>query len=81
MKLETTGDENELLAERLRQTEKDLSHAHKEATNYQNMLQQSQSQFTTIERKYNKAKRLVREYQQREVDMVRILYIQIGHFL
>lgn len=71
MKLEATGNENELLAERLRQTEKDLSHAHKEATNYQNMLQQSQSQFTTIERKYNKAKRLVREYQQREVDMVR----------
>lgn len=35
------------------------------------MLQQSQSQFTTIDRKYTKAKRLVREYQQREVDMVR----------
>lgn len=76
MKLEATGNENELLAERLRQTEKDLSHAHKEAINYQNMLQQSQSQFTTIERKYNKAKRLVREYQQREVDMVRDIILQ-----
>lgn len=72
MKLETTGNENELLSERLRQTEKDLTQAQKESTNYQNMLQQSQSQFTTIERKYNKAKRLVREYQQREVDMVKI---------
>lgn len=37
------------------------------------MLQQSQSQFTTLDRKYSKAKRLVREYQQREVDMVRFI--------
>lgn len=35
------------------------------------MLQQSQTQFTALDRKYSKAKRLVREYQQREVDMVR----------
>lgn len=34
------------------------------------MLQQSQTQFTVLDRKYNKAKRLVREYQQRELDMV-----------
>lgn len=72
MKLETTGNESELLAERLRQTEKDLQNMKKEAVNYQNMLQQSQQQFTTLERKYNKAKRLVREYQQRELDMVSI---------
>lgn len=72
MKLETTGNESELLAERLRQAEKDLSQVRKDSTNYQNMLQQSQSQFTTLDRKYNKAKRLVREYQQREVDMVSI---------
>lgn len=71
MKLETTGNESELLAERLRQTEKDLAHMKKESINYQNMLQQSQTQFTTLDRKYNKAKRLVREYQQRELDMVR----------
>lgn len=70
VKLEATGNENELLAERLRQTEKDLSQTQKESVNFQNMLQQSQSQFTTLDRKYNKAKRLVREYQQREVDMV-----------
>lgn len=68
--MEATGNENELLAERLRQTEKDLSQTQKESVNFQNMLQQSQSQFTTLDRKYNKAKRLVREYQQREVDMV-----------
>lgn len=43
------------------------------------MLQQSQSQFVTIERKYTKAKRLVRDYQQREVDMVHQeeFYIQL----
>lgn len=70
MKLEATGNENELLAERLRQAEKDLIQAKKDSTNFQNMLQQSQSQFTTLDRKYSKAKRLVREYQQREVDMV-----------
>lgn len=58
------------MAERLRQAEKDLVQATKESTNFQNMLQQSQSQFTTLDRKYSKAKRLVREYQQREVDMV-----------
>lgn len=47
--------------------------------NYQNMLQLSQTQFTTLDRKYNKAKRLVREYQQREVDMVHQeeFYIQL----
>lgn len=70
--MEATGNENELLTERLRQTEKDLTQARKESSNFQNMLLQSQSQFTTLDRKYNKAKRLVREYQQREVDMVRL---------
>lgn len=61
-----------MLTERLRQTELELANIKKETINYQNMLQQSQSQFTTIDRKYTKAKRLVREYQQREVDMVNI---------
>lgn len=43
------------------------------------MLQQSQSQFVTMERKYIKTKRLVREYQQRESDMVHQeeFYIQL----
>lgn len=71
--MEATGNENELLTERLRQTEKDLTQSKKDSSNFQNMLQQSQSQFTTLDRKYNKAKRLVREYQQREVDMVSFL--------
>lgn len=71
--MEATGNENELLVERLRQAEKDLSQAKKESTNYQNMLQQSQIQFTTLDQKYIKVKRLVLEYQQREADMVRLI--------
>ncbi|XP_053955933.1 uncharacterized protein LOC128861659 isoform X6 [Anastrepha ludens] len=69
VKLETTGNENELLSERLRQSERELTNIKKEASNLQNMLQQSQAQYMTLDKKYNKAKRLVREYQQREVDM------------
>uniref|UniRef100_A0A1A9VN57 Neurabin-1 n=1 Tax=Glossina austeni TaxID=7395 RepID=A0A1A9VN57_GLOAU len=69
VKLETTGNENELLSERLRQSERELGNIKKEAANLQNMLQQSQAQYMALDKKYNKAKRLVREYQQREVDM------------
>ncbi|XP_017477051.1 PREDICTED: uncharacterized protein LOC108367039 isoform X2 [Rhagoletis zephyria] len=69
VKLETTGNENELLSERLRQSERELTNIKKEAANLQNMLQQSQGQYMALDKKYNKAKRLVREYQQREVDM------------
>lgn len=71
--MEATGNENELLVERLRQAEKDLSQAKKESTDHQNMLQQSQIQFTTLEQKYIKVKRLVLEYQQREADMVKFI--------
>uniref|UniRef100_A0A1I8Q7X3 Neurabin-1 n=1 Tax=Stomoxys calcitrans TaxID=35570 RepID=A0A1I8Q7X3_STOCA len=69
VKLETTGNENELLSERLRQSERELVNIKKEASNLQNMLQQSQAQYMALDKKYNKAKRLVREYQQREIDM------------
>lgn len=34
------------------------------------MLQQSQAQYMALDKKYSKAKRLVREFQQREADMV-----------
>ncbi|XP_037940025.1 uncharacterized protein LOC119672925 isoform X2 [Teleopsis dalmanni] len=69
VKLETTGNENELLNERLRQCERELTNIKKEALNLQNMLQQSQTQYMTLDKKYNKTKKLVREYQQREIDM------------
>lgn len=58
------------MAERLRQTDRELANIKKEASNYQNMLQQSQGQYMALDKKYNKAKRIVREFQQREVDMV-----------
>lgn len=70
-KLETNGNnEPELLAVRLLQSEKEMANIKKETINYQNMLQQSQTQLAAVERKYAKAKRLVRDFQQREVDMV-----------
>lgn len=70
MKLESTGNETELLTERLKQTERELVGIKREASNYQNMLQQSQAQYMAIDKKYNKAKRLIRDFQQREIDMV-----------
>ena len=75
MKLESTGSEAELLAERLRQTERELNNIKKEATNYQSMLQQSQTQYMALDKKYNKAKKIVREFQTREADMVCIIFI------
>lgn len=53
----------------MRQSERELNNIRKEAANLQNMLQQSQTQYMTLDKKYNKAKRLIREYQQREIDM------------
>jgi len=34
------------------------------------MLQQSQTQYATLERKYSKVKKMLREFQQRDRDMV-----------
>lgn len=59
-----------MLSERLKHVEDELSNIKRESNNYQNMLQQSQEQYTTLEKKYNKAKRLLRDFQQRERDMV-----------
>lgn len=59
-----------MLNERLKQVEIELANVKKETINYQNMLQQSQEQFSNMEKKYTKAKRLLRDYQQRDRDMV-----------
>lgn len=56
--------------QRLRDAENKLNVTKKEVTTYQNMLEQSQGQYMVLEKKYNKAKRLVREFQQRELDMI-----------
>lgn len=55
---------------KLKEAERNLLSARKEVQTYQNMLEQSQTQYLTLEKKYSKAKQLVREYQQRELDML-----------
>lgn len=68
--METTGNETQLLNERLKQTERELTNMKKEAVNYQNMLQQSQAQYMALDKKCTKLKKLVRDHEQREIDMV-----------
>ena len=72
IKYQTTCNETEIINEKLKQTERELTDIRKEANNYQNMLQQSQTQYATLERKYSKVKKMLREFQQRDRDMVRI---------
>jgi neurabin len=72
IKYQATCNETEVINEKLKQTERELADIRKEANNYQNMLQQSQTQYATLERKYSKVKKMLREFQQRDRDMVRI---------
>ncbi|KAL8573154.1 hypothetical protein ACOMHN_036139 [Nucella lapillus] len=66
---------------RLREVEKHLDSAKKENSQYQDMLEGSQGQyillekkmkvdFGALEKKYHKAKKLIKEYQQREKDFI-----------
>lgn len=55
---------------KLREAERSLMTTKKEVQTYQNMLEQSQTQYQSLEKKYSKAKQLVREFQQRELDML-----------
>lgn len=73
IRYQTISNETEILCEKLKQTERDLSDIRKEANNYQNMLQQSQTQYATLERKYSKVKKMMRDFQQRDRDMVSLL--------
>lgn len=70
MKYQATCNETEAINEKLKQTERELADIRKEANNYQNMLQQSQTQYATLERKYSKVKKMLRDFQQRDRDMV-----------
>lgn len=56
--------------QKLKEAENKLNISRKEVLTYQNMLEQSQGQYVVLEKKYSKAKRLVREFQQRELDMI-----------
>uniref|UniRef100_A0A6P7H1K1 Neurabin-1 n=1 Tax=Diabrotica virgifera virgifera TaxID=50390 RepID=A0A6P7H1K1_DIAVI len=60
----------EQATQKLKETERSLLTAKKEIQTYQNMLEQSQTQYQVLEKKYNRAKHLVREFQQRELDML-----------
>lgn len=72
IKYQATCNETEIINEKLKQTERELADIRKEANNYQNMLQQSQTQYATLERKYSKVKKMLRDFQQRDRDMVRL---------
>ncbi|KAF5288291.1 hypothetical protein FQA39_LY04059 [Lamprigera yunnana] len=56
--------------QKLKEAEGKLNSSRKEVVTYQNMLEQSQGQYIVLEKKYTKAKRIVREFQQRELDMI-----------
>ncbi|XP_066992764.2 uncharacterized protein Spn isoform X2 [Anabrus simplex] len=75
--LEQNGADNEEYLERLqrsplriREMERMIITTKKEVSNYQDMLEQSQGQYITLEKKYCKAKKLLREFQQREQDLL-----------
>ncbi|XP_076458534.1 LOW QUALITY PROTEIN: uncharacterized protein LOC143292231 [Babylonia areolata] len=72
---------HEEAVQRLREVEKQLESARKENSQYQDMLEGSQGQyillekkmkadFGALEKKYHKAKKLIKEYQQREKDFI-----------
>lgn len=56
--------------QKLQELERSLNASRKELITYQNMLEQSQNQYSDLEKKYTKAKHLVREFHQRELDML-----------
>ncbi|KAL3855250.1 hypothetical protein ACJMK2_014466 [Sinanodonta woodiana] len=69
------------MAMRLRDVEKSLENAMKEKNHYQDMLEGSQGQYiglekkmkgsyTALEKKYHKAKKLIKDYQLREKDFI-----------
>ncbi|XP_055608890.1 neurabin-1 isoform X2 [Uranotaenia lowii] len=79
IKYQQSCNEAELLAERMKQTERELANIKKEANNYQNMLQQSQAQYVTLEKKYGRVKKLLRDYQHRERDMIQFQEYYLQH--
>lgn len=51
---------------RLEEVERTLENVRKEVMTYQDMLEESQGQYIALEKKYYKAKKLIRQFQQRE---------------
>ncbi|XP_053688324.1 protein piccolo isoform X2 [Sabethes cyaneus] len=79
IKYQQSCNEAELLAERMKQTERELANIKKEANNYQNMLQQSQTQYAALEKKYGRVKKILRDYQHRERDMIQFQEYYLQH--
>ncbi|XP_021929346.1 uncharacterized protein LOC110834470 isoform X3 [Zootermopsis nevadensis] len=77
VEMEQSGLDSEEFLEKLRQStmklremEHSLLAAKKDVASYQDMLEQSQGQYIALEKKYCKAKKLLREFQQREQDLL-----------
>ena len=68
--LKKSKDEEKRLNELVRRAEENLAAKEKEVTNYQDMLEQSQGQYILLEKKYYKAKKIIKEYQSRERDFL-----------
>ncbi|XP_062553358.1 uncharacterized protein LOC134218414 isoform X3 [Armigeres subalbatus] len=79
IKYQENCKEADALSERVKQTERELANIKKEANNYQNMLQQSQAQYLTLEKKYGRVKKILREYQHRERDMIQFQEYYVQH--
>uniref|UniRef100_A0AAG5DGU5 Neurabin-1 n=1 Tax=Anopheles atroparvus TaxID=41427 RepID=A0AAG5DGU5_ANOAO len=79
IKYQQTCNEAELLNERVKQTERELANIKKEANNYQNMLQQSQAQYLVLEKKYSRVKKILRDFQHREKDMIQFQEYYVQH--
>ena len=58
----------------MKQLERELADVRRDANNYQNFLQQSQVQYASLEKKYGKVKKILKEFQQRDRDMVKICF-------
>lgn len=79
IKYQENCKEADALADRIKQTERELANIKKEANNYQNMLQQSQAQYVALEKKYGRVKKILREYQHRERDMIQFQEYYVQH--
>nr|CAD7426921.1 unnamed protein product [Timema monikensis] len=77
LEIEQNGADKEEMVEKLRQAsmklreaERNMHATKKDVSSYQDMLEQSQGQYIALEKKYGKAKKLLREFQQREQDLL-----------
>ncbi|KAK9502988.1 hypothetical protein O3M35_011655 [Rhynocoris fuscipes] len=55
---------------KLREVERNLAAVKKDNASYQDMLHQTQEQYIALEKKYTKTKRLVKEFHQREAELL-----------